>query len=95
MSLFVPPGSPFTLGEELGTASGLAAGALSCEREVPLSSRLWKMPWCPGTSGTAQVAEQLLFCHHLFGAQPPAQPPVSWYGLPVLPALGMQQLVLL
>lgn len=34
----MPPGPPFTLLEELGTASGLSAGALSCEREVPLSS---------------------------------------------------------
>lgn len=43
--LFVLPGPPFTPSEELGTASGLAAEAISCEREreVPLSSRLWKM----------------------------------------------------
>lgn len=87
----MPPGPPFTLVEELGTASGLAAGALSCEREVPLSPRLWKMTCCPGISGAAQVAEQLLFCHHLFGPQPPARPPISWHELPKLPALGRQR----
>jgi len=53
LPLCMPPGPPFTLVEELGTASGLAAGALSCEREVPLSARLWKMLWCPGTCGRA------------------------------------------
>lgn len=31
-ALCVPPGPPFTLGEELGTASGLAAGAPYCDR---------------------------------------------------------------
>lgn len=86
LPLCVPSGPPCTLGEELETASGLAAGALSCEREVPLSPRLWKMLWCPRTSGTAQVAEQLLFCCHLFGTWPP----VSQHGLPGLPALGRQ-----
>lgn len=38
----------------------------------------------------APVAEQLLFCCHLFGAQHPALLPISWHGLPVLPALGMR-----
>lgn len=37
---------------------------------------------CPSLSGMGQVAEQLLFCCHLFGAQPPV-------GVPVLPAAGM------
>lgn len=59
LPLCVPPGPPFTVVEELGTASGLAAGALSCEREGPLSPRRsledamvsWHQ-WC-GTSGRA------------------------------------------
>lgn len=84
-----PLGHPSPWLKSCSQLLGLLQG-LSCEREVPLSPRLWKMLWCPGTSGAAQVAEQLLFCHHLLGAQPLARPPISWHGLPVPPALGRQ-----
>lgn len=92
----VLPGLVFGLGEELEQLLGYvssAGDAFSNESEVPLSPTALGGPACDVLAVVfpAQVAVWLLFCCHLFGAQPLAWLHISWHVLSVLPALGMWQ----